>query len=96
MKRILTLLVAASIWAVPASAQFTTNLLPKQDREAVREGQQMSLGQIYDILRNRYRGGNPVDARLNGDRYFIRWEVNGRVMDLVVSAQNGAVLSERG
>lgn len=96
MKRILTLLVAASVWITPASAQFTTNLLPKQDREAVRDGQQMSLGQIYNILRNRYRGGNPVDARLNGDRYFIRWEVNGRVMDLVVSAQNGAVLSEKG
>lgn len=99
MKPFLAICLAASLFTVtPAFAQFgQTNLLPQQERDAVRQGRLLSLGEIYNMLRERYRGGQPVSAQmLDGDRYLIRWEAQGRVKELVVSARNGQVLSERG
>ncbi|MAK62698.1 MAG: hypothetical protein CMK09_17140 [Ponticaulis sp.] len=97
MKRILALILAACVVTTPASAQFmpSTNLLPEQDRNAVRNGQQLSLKQIYDRLRSRYGGGEPRGtSECEGGNYCIRWEVNGRILDLVVD-KNGRVLRER-
>lgn len=97
MKRILALILAVGIAAAPASAQFmpSTNLLPEQDRNAVRDGQQMSLRQIYDRLKSQYGGGQPRGtSECEGGNYCIRWEVNGRILDLVVD-KNGRVIREK-
>lgn len=101
MKKIVLSLVLAGACALTASAQDKAfpgmRWSQDQARDAVRNGENMSLGDIYARLRNRY-GGNPVRSNLvNGSYYDMRWETrDGRILYLKVDAKTGNVLSERG
>ena len=102
MKRLILTLLCATLIALPATAQQgngypVQSWSPGQARDAVKKGQNKSLGDIYAGLRSRY-GGKALDARLiDGNTYSIVWESgNGRVLNLIVDARTGQVKSEKG
>jgi len=67
-------------------------LAPSQPRDAVREGRQMPLSAIVARLRRQF-GGELLDANQVGDVYRIRWKTaEGRLLDLSVDAQTGAIV----
>ena len=101
MKSLILSLLCAILFAMPASSQvgggFGQSWSPDQARDAVKNGQNKSLGEIYAGLRQKY-GGKALDARLiDGNTYSIVWESgNGRVLNLIVDARTGQVKSEKG
>lgn len=110
MKRILA--IAAVLIAAPlaAAAQpFGDQGQPSygagrrdQDaaREAVRGGRQVPLSQVIAMISARTPGRqlNTTMGDFQGrSAYFVQWQTNdGRVIEFVVDAQSGGILSRRG
>ncbi len=71
---------------------------PDDARDAVREGRHMPLREVLRAVEaqipGQLRGGAQLQERGNGRAvYLLRWQTpDGRLLDLVVDAETGAVL----
>jgi hypothetical protein len=74
------------------------NWNPNDARDAVREGRHMPLRELLRAVEaqipGQLRGGAQLQERGNGRAvYLLRWQTpDGRLLDLVVDAETGAVM----
>lgn len=95
----------AAAWGAPAGHTGSAGAgLPAPDGFQLAQSRQLSLREVVQIIASQVPG-RLSDARLvdQGGRtvYLIRWEpsdesARGRLLEFVVDAESGAILSRRG
>lgn len=95
MKKLILPLLIASLTAPSALAQLGTydpssSYTTRHAQDAVRNGENMSLSDIFDRLRRQY-GGQKVFAKLEDpNTYYIEWITrDGHKLKLRVDARTG-------
>lgn len=101
LRAILFLALMSGLQATVAPAASAQSFSPGEARDAVRNGEIMSLRAIFRDLRELY-GGYQLDAELystrsGGYEYRIEWmSEDGRRINLRIDAQTGQILTASG
>lgn len=102
---LISALLAASVAAVPASAnpgptqqrgyvqapQAMPYYMPEPRRDNRWAQRKISYAEAKAIAMRRYPGAAYVDIALRGNIYYVRLESNGRVFDVRVDAVTGRI-----